>query len=84
MAEQDKQQDKQQKQPDKADIYGAQGNQGQYGQGQYDSEGKPDPHGPQAQEIYPDDQPQKDAAARQAEQQQRLKKQFDHPDIPQD
>lgn len=32
-------------------IYGAQGNQGQYGLGQYDSEGKPDPRGLQAQQI---------------------------------
>jgi hypothetical protein len=31
--------------------YGEQGNEGQYGQGQYTSEGKPDPHGPEAQEI---------------------------------
>ena len=51
-------------QPDKTDIYGMQGNEGQYGQGQYDSEGKPDPHGPQAQQIKPDthqatDQPEK-------------------------
>jgi hypothetical protein len=41
-------------QPDKTEIYGMQGNEGQYGQGQYDSEGKPDPHGPQAQQIQPD------------------------------
>jgi hypothetical protein len=47
------------RQPDPAEIYGAQGNEGQYGQGQYDSEGKPDPHGPQAQNIHPDDQAKK-------------------------
>ncbi len=34
--------------------YGQQGNEGQYGQGQYTLEGKPDPHGPQAQEIQSD------------------------------
>ncbi len=43
-----------QKEPTAAEVYGAQGNQGQYGQGQYDSEGKPDPHGKQAQQIKPD------------------------------
>ncbi|GCE10452.1 hypothetical protein [Tengunoibacter tsumagoiensis] len=46
------------KQPEKAiemDVYGQQGNQGMYGQGQYDSEGNPDPLGKQAQEIYPDE-----------------------------
>jgi hypothetical protein len=32
-------------------IYGKQGNEGQYGLGQYDSEGNPDPHGLQAQQI---------------------------------
>ncbi|GCE26279.1 hypothetical protein KDA_17630 [Dictyobacter alpinus] len=83
MTEHDKQPDKQ-KQPDKKEIYGAQGNQGQYGQGQYDSEGKPDPRGPQAQNIYPDDQPQTSAASKQEEQKQRTKKQFEHPDVPQD
>ncbi len=43
-----------QKQQEKLDVYGAQGNQGQYGQGQYDSEGKPDLAGPQAQQIQTD------------------------------
>ncbi|GAC1397230.1 MAG: hypothetical protein NVSMB49_02660 [Ktedonobacteraceae bacterium] len=35
------------------ELYGNQGNTDQYGQGQYDSEGKPDIHGPQAQRIQP-------------------------------
>ncbi len=48
--------DQKQRQPTEAEIYGQQGNQGQYGQGQYDSEGKPDSNGPQAQEIAPDNQ----------------------------
>ncbi len=42
------------KQPDPVEQYGQQGNEGQYGQGQYTLEGKPDPHGPQAQQIPPD------------------------------
>jgi hypothetical protein len=49
------------RQPDPEEIYGAQGNEGQYGQGQYDSDGKPDAHGPQAQKIHPDDQAKKKA-----------------------
>jgi hypothetical protein len=54
----------QHKQPQEPEqqIYGAQGNEGQYGQGQYDSEGKPDSHGPQSQKIHPDDQQQKEKA----------------------
>ncbi|GLV57943.1 hypothetical protein KDH_47780 [Dictyobacter sp. S3.2.2.5] len=59
MSEQYGQKDKD-KQPSAAEIYGAQGNEGQYGQGQYDSEGKPDPHGPQGQQIKPDDRVRKD------------------------
>ena len=61
MTDQRTQQEKSQL-PDPAEIYGAQGNQGQYGQGQYDSEGKPDPHGPQAQNILPDDQAKNNVA----------------------
>ncbi len=41
------------KTPTPQELYGDQGNTGQYGQGQYDSEGKPDAHGPQAQRIQP-------------------------------
>ncbi len=44
----------QQKNPTPQELYGSQGNTGQYGQGQYDSEGKPDALGPQAQRIQPD------------------------------
>lgn len=47
-------QDKQQEQHVDMTKYGYQGNEGQYGQGQYDSEGKPDPHGTQAQQITPE------------------------------
>lgn len=57
MTDQEKDQ-QQQKQPTEAEIYGQQGNQGQYGQGQYDSEGKPDSNGPQSQRIASDDQKQ--------------------------
>jgi hypothetical protein len=42
-----------QKNPTQQDLYGDQGNQGQYGQGQYDSEGRPDPRGIQEQRIQP-------------------------------
>ncbi len=42
------------KNPTPQELYGDQGNTGQYGQGQYDSEGKPDVNGPQAQRIQPD------------------------------
>lgn len=56
--EKDQKQQQQQKQPTEAEIYGQQGNQSQYGQGQYDMDGKPDPNGPQAQEITPDSQKQ--------------------------
>ncbi len=42
-----------QKNPTAQEIYGDQGNQGQYGQGQYDSEGRPDPRGIQEQRIQP-------------------------------
>ncbi|BCL82355.1 hypothetical protein ccbrp13_48200 [Ktedonobacteria bacterium brp13] len=36
-------------------LYGQQGNTGLYGQGQYDSEGKPDTSTPQGKEIHSDD-----------------------------
>ena len=41
------------KPPTPQELYGDQGNTGQYGQGQYDSDGKPDALGPQAQRIQP-------------------------------
>jgi hypothetical protein len=44
----------QQDQPDAQEMLGSQGNEGMYGQGQYDSEGKPDPHGAEAQRLKPD------------------------------
>ncbi len=55
MPEQEQQQPNQEppKNPTPQELYGSQGNTGQYGQGQYDSEGKPDSHGPQAQRIQP-------------------------------
>ena len=55
MPEQEEQQTNQEqpKNPTPQELYGSQGNTGQYGQGQYDSEGKPDTHGPQAQHIQP-------------------------------
>lgn len=55
MPEQEQQQTNQEqpKNPTPQELYGSQGNTGQYGQGQYDSEGKPDTHGPQAQRIQP-------------------------------
>ena len=55
MPEQEQQQTPQEpsKSPTPQELYGSQGNTGQYGQGQYDSEGNPDPHGPQAQRIQP-------------------------------
>ncbi|GAC1482737.1 MAG: hypothetical protein NVS2B12_37780 [Ktedonobacteraceae bacterium] len=43
-------------QPTQADLYGSQGNQGQYGQGQYDSNGNPDSNGVQARQIAPEGQ----------------------------
>jgi hypothetical protein len=59
MPDQEKdQKQEQQRQPTEAEIYGQQGNQSQYGQGQYGMDGKPDPNGPQAQEIKPDNQKQ--------------------------
>ncbi len=48
----------QQKNPTPQELYGDQGNEGQYGQGQYDSEGKPDPRGIQEQRIQPTQAPQ--------------------------
>ncbi len=55
MPEQEEQQIQQEqpKNPTPQELYGSQGNTGQYGQGQYDSEGKPDAQGPQAQRIQP-------------------------------
>ena len=44
-------------QPDVAEIYGSQGNQGLYGQGQYDSEGRPDTRSSQVKKAQPDQQP---------------------------
>lgn len=37
--------------------YGSQGNEGLYGQGQYDENGRPDPRTRQAQQLKPDDKP---------------------------
>ena len=54
MSEQDPQTNQEPaKNPTPQELYGSQGNTGQYGQGQYDSEGKPDTLGPQAQRIQP-------------------------------
>jgi len=44
----------QQDQSDAQEMLGSQGNEGMYGQGQYDNEGKPDPHGAEAQRLKPD------------------------------
>ncbi len=55
MADQKDRRDQKEKQT-QAYIYGLQGNEGQYGQGQYDSEGKPDPRGAQARRAFPNDQ----------------------------
>ena len=52
--EEQKTNSEEQKNPTPQELYGSQGNTGQYGQGQYDSEGKPDTHGPQAQRIQPE------------------------------
>ncbi len=55
MSEQEeKKTNSEQQNPTSQELYGSQGNTGQYGQGQYDSEGKPDTHGPQAQRIQPE------------------------------
>ncbi len=55
MAEQEQTPKQEQPQsPTLQELYGSQGNEGQYGQGQYDSEGKPDLSGPQAQRIIPE------------------------------
>jgi hypothetical protein len=51
------------KNPTPQELYGSQGNTGQYGQGQYDSEGKPDIHGPQAQRIQPQDDKSKETSS---------------------
>jgi len=54
MAEQEQNTHQEQsKNPTPQELYGSQGNTDQYGQGQYDSEGKPDTRGPQAQRIQP-------------------------------
>jgi len=42
------------KNPTAQELYGSQGNQGEYGQGQYDSTGKPDTNGVQTQDIIPE------------------------------
>ena len=41
-------------QAENREHYGQQANEGQYGQGQYTAEGKPDRRGPQGQEIQSD------------------------------
>ena len=55
MPEQEEQQTNQEqlKNSPPQEVYGSQSNTDQYGQGQYDSEGKPDMRGPQAQQIQP-------------------------------
>ncbi|GCF06841.1 hypothetical protein [Dictyobacter arantiisoli] len=53
---------------DEATLTGAQGNTGQYGQGQYDSEGNPDPHGPQAKQLAADEPAQNPKKASSAKQ----------------
>ncbi|GCE04655.1 hypothetical protein [Dictyobacter aurantiacus] len=83
MSEQHGQKDKD-KQPDEAEIYGAQGNEGQYGQGQYDSEGKPDPHGPQGQQIKPDDRARKDNLPKTSGAKTGAQEQFTNYEVPQD
>ena len=40
--------------PDMQELLGSQGNEGMYGQGQYDAEGKPDMRGVEAQRLQPD------------------------------
>ena len=55
MPEQNKKQKKETQAEQVNSLYGQQGNTGLYGQGQYDSEGKPDTNTPQGQEILPDD-----------------------------
>lgn len=42
-----------QPQPSREEVYGQQGNEGLYGQGQYDSQGRPDQRTPQAKRIKP-------------------------------
>ncbi len=54
MAEQEQTPKQQPESPTPQELYGSQGNEGQYGQGQYDSEGKPDMNGTQAQRIIPE------------------------------
>lgn len=59
MTEQEKTPEQEQPQnPTPQELYGSQGNTGEYGQGQYDSEGKPDTLGPQAQRTQPMPPPQ--------------------------
>jgi hypothetical protein len=48
------QQDSQDMSPDMQELLGSQGNEGMYGQGQYDAEGKPDMRGVEAQRLQPD------------------------------
>ncbi|GCE18498.1 hypothetical protein [Dictyobacter kobayashii] len=83
MSEQYGQKDKS-KQPTEAELYGAQGNEGQYGQGQYDSEGKPDPHGPQAREIHPDDQERKSGSRPTPDTKPKATDPATQPEVPQD
>ncbi|GHO88295.1 hypothetical protein [Dictyobacter formicarum] len=83
MSEQYGQKDKS-KQPGEAELYGAQGNEGQYGQGQYDSKGKPDPHGSQGQQIHPDDQARKSDRSRTSNTRADSRDQATQPEVPQD
>ena len=83
MSEQYGQKDKS-KQPNEAELYGAQGNEGQYGQGQYDSEGKPDLHGPQGQKIHPDDRARKSDLSRPSDPRVSTSDQAYQPEVPQD
>lgn len=83
MSEQYGQKDKS-KQPGEAELYGAQGNEGQYGQGQYDSEGKPDLHGPQGRQIHPDDQARKRDPSRTSDTRTGTNDQANQPEVPQD
>ncbi len=63
-------QDKKQTQQPALDQYGNQGNEGRYGQGQYNSQGKPDPRGSQAQRIQPGQQRNQGKQGDQASQQE--------------
>lgn len=68
------------KRPDPAEVYGVGGNEGQY-----DSVGKPDPRGPQAQKIHPDDQQKKKAVPPEGtDQQKKVSQPKSHLDVPLD